>query len=184
MHHFRGLIVSRAHRVSHTCLTATALHLSPACHPTAPPATHLLPPSHSDVADPLLDELERFRSDSGFLHRVVPGREVEAPELYEVATGEPDAREDPNPDRIGGELHSLLRSLVSCGPIPLVKVRPPEALVVPPFFGGIGETSRGDRAEEDLLLLRLYLKPKEKSPRVELGHLLGQCWPSPGGQLR
>jgi hypothetical protein len=68
-----------------------------------------------------------------------------------------------------------LRSLMSCGPIPLVKVRPPEALVVPPFFGGIGETSRGDR---------LYLKPKEKSPRVELGHLLGQCWPSPGGQLR
>ncbi len=50
---------------------------------------------------------------------------------------------------------SLLRSLMSCGPIPLVKVRPPEALVVP-----------------------LYLKPKEKSPRVELGHF-GQCWPSP-----
>ena len=35
---------------------------------------------------------------------------------------------------------SLLRSLMSCGRIPLVKVRPPEALVVPPFFGGIGET--------------------------------------------
>ena len=54
---------------------------------------------------------------------------------------------------------------MSCGPIPLVKVRPPEALVVPPFFGGIGETSRGGR---------LYLKPKEKSPRVELGHLWAQ----------
>ncbi len=37
---------------------------------------------------------------------------------------------------------SLLRSLMSCGPIqvPLVKVRPPVALVVPPFFGGIGAT--------------------------------------------
>jgi hypothetical protein len=62
----------------------------------------------------------------------------------------------------------LLRSLMSCGPIPLAKVRPPRALA-PPLFGGIGD--------------RLYLKQKEKSPRVELGHLLGQCWPAqrPGG---
>ncbi len=72
---------------------------------------------------------------------------------------------------------SLLRSLMSCGPIPLVKVRPPEALVVPPFFGGIGETD----------CLKNHLK--EKSPRVELGHLLGPARgascasPAPPGQL-
>ena len=33
---------------------------------------------------------------------------------------------------------SLLRSLMSCGPIPLVKVRPPEALVVPPSSAASG----------------------------------------------
>ena len=47
---------------------------------------------------------------------------------------------------------SLLRSLMSCGPIPLDKVR--------------------------------WLFLKEKSPRVELGHLLLTCWANaaqPGG---
>ena len=113
-----------------------------------------------------LDELERFRSDSGFLHKVFPGREVEAPELYELATGEPDAREDPNPDRIGGELVEKLDVLRSDSP------RQSEAagsLGGAALFGGIGVL--GDR---------LYLKPKEKSPRVELGHLLGQCGPARG----
>ena len=50
MHHFRGLSVSRAHKVPHMCLSATALHLPPLYDPTAQPATHLLP--HSDVDDP------------------------------------------------------------------------------------------------------------------------------------
>ena len=84
-----------------------------------------------------LDELERFRSDSGFFHKVFPGREVEAPELYELATGEPDAREDPNPDRIGGELVEKLDVLRSDSP------RQSEAagsLGGAALLGGIGET--------------------------------------------
>ena len=61
---------------------------------------------------------------------------------------------------------------MSCGLIPLAKVRPPRALA-PAFFGGIGATDC------------TYLKQKEESPRVELGHLLALLgWPSPGGQLR
>ncbi len=97
----------------------------------------------------------------------------EAPELYELATGEPDAREDPNPDtgRIGGELVEKLDVLRSDSP------RQSEAA------GSLGGAALLRRHRGD----RLYLKQKEKSPRarVELGgHLLGQCWPSPGGQLR
>ena len=66
--------------------------------------------------------------------------------------------EDPNPDRIGGELVEKLDVLWSDSP-------------------------RQSEAAESLgagLLRRLYLKQKEESPRVELGHLLRQCWP-PGG---
>ena len=75
--------------------------------------------------------------------------------------------EDPNPDRIGGELVEKLDVLWSDSP------RQSEA--AESLGAGLLRRHRGDR---------LYLKQKEESPRVELGHLLGQCRPSPGGQLR
>jgi len=82
-----------------------------------------------------LDELERFRSDSGFFHKVFPGREVEAPESTNWLLVSPMLEKIPTPTE--SEV-SLLRSLMSCGPIPLVKVRPPEALVVPPSSAASG----------------------------------------------
>ena len=105
-----------------------------------------------------LDELERFRSDSGFLHKVFPGREVEAPELYELATGEPDAREDPNPDRIGGELVENLKLDVLRSDSP----RQSEAAEGP--GAALLRRHRGDQ---------LLFKQKEKSPRVETGPVPG-----------
>ncbi len=72
-----------------------------------------------------------------------------------LATGEPDAREDPNPDRIGGELVEKLDVLWSDSP------RQSEA--AESLGAGPLRRHRGDR---------LYLKQKEKSPRLELGHLL------------
>jgi hypothetical protein len=70
-----------------------------------------------------------------------------APELHELATGEPDAREDPNPDSIGGELVEKLDVLRSDS---LAKVRPPEALVPPsPFFGTIRATDCYLRQKEE-----------------------------------
>ena len=65
---------------------------------------------------------------------------------------------------------SLLRSLMSCGPIPLAKVRPPAALV-PPFFGGIGD--------------RLCFKePEGRNWATSLFAPLAPGALSPGGQLR
>jgi hypothetical protein len=67
-----------------------------------------------------LDELERFRSDSGFLHKVFAGRAVEGAELHELATGcSPMLEKIRTPNRTGGEARR--RSLMSCGAIPLAK---------------------------------------------------------------
>ncbi len=85
-----------------------------------------------------LDELERFRSASGLLHKVFPGREAEAPELHELATGEPDAREDPNPDRIGGELVEKPELDVLWSDSPRESEAGPPRALAPAFFGGIG----------------------------------------------
>jgi hypothetical protein len=54
-----------------------------------------------------------------------------------------------------------LRSLMSCGPIPLVKVRPPEALVVPPFFGGI---RRGDQSGRPTVFKTKREEPEGRRP--------------------
>ena len=73
----------------------------------------------------------------------------------------------PTPTETGGELVEKLGVLRSDSP------RQSEA--AESLGAGLLRRHRGDR---------LYLKQKEESPRVERGHLLGQCWPSPGGQLR
>ena len=96
---------------------------------------------------------------SGLLHKVFPRVEIEAPELLVS----PMLEKIPAPP--GSEV-SLLRSLMSCGPIALVKVRPPGALG--PFLGGIAE--------------QLSKKNKKSSPRVETGPLAPEPPAAPGPQ--
>ena len=83
-----------------------------------------------------LDELERFRSDSGFFTRFSQEEKSKRPSSTNWLLVSPMLEKIPTPTE--SEV-SLLRSLMSCGPIPLAKVRPPRALA-PAFFGGIGAT--------------------------------------------